>query len=86
MQFLDKQSFSDYDSATIEALQYQIKKNESSFIHLQYPKNDLYTLGLLVAYFYYFACYSSWLRGYDVLNDPPFAEFDRLIWKFIKKT
>ena len=86
LQFLDKQSFSDYDSATIEALQYQIKKNESSFIHLQYPKNDLYTLGLLVAYFYYFACYSSWLRGYDVLNDPPFAEFDRLIRKFIKKT
>ncbi len=85
LQFLDKQSFSDYDSATLEALQYQIKKNESSFIYLQYPKNDLYTLGLLVAYFYYFACYSSWLRGYDVLNDPPFAEFDRLIWKFIKK-
>ncbi|NLJ48808.1 MAG: hypothetical protein GX428_04360 [Candidatus Atribacteria bacterium] len=85
LQFLNKQSFSDYDSATIEALQYQIKKNESSFIHLQYPKNDLYTLGLLVAYFYYFTCYSSWLRGYDVLNDPPFAEFDRLIRKFIKK-
>lgn len=85
LQFLNKQSFSDYDSATIEALQYQIKKNESSFIHLQYPINDFNTLGLLMAYFYYFSCYSSWLRGYDVLNDPPFAEFDRLIWKFIKK-
>ncbi len=85
LQFLDKRSFSDYDLATIKALQYQVKKNESSFIHLQYPRNDLHTLGLLVAYFYYFACYSSWLREYDVLNDPPYAEFDHLIRKFIKK-
>ena len=82
---LDNQSFSRYNQANIDALQYQIKKNGSSFINLQYPESDLFSLGLITAFFYYFSCFSSWLRGYDVLNDPPYAEFDRLIWRFLKQ-
>jgi len=82
--FLDKKRLFAYNEATIEALQHQIKKNGSSFIQLQYPNNDLFSFGLMEAFFYYYSCYSSWLKGYDVLNDPPFAEFDQLIWKYLR--
>jgi len=82
---LNNQPYSVFNQASLRALKYQIKKNSSSYIDLQYPDNDLYSLGLMTAFFYYFTCYGAWLRGYDILNDPPFAEFDRLIWRFLNQ-
>ncbi|MEN3187994.1 MAG: hypothetical protein ABDK94_04305 [Atribacterota bacterium] len=56
-----------------------------SWLELVYHQSGLEMVGQMVAFFHQWACYNAWLRGLDLLSDPPISGFEGMVRKFLKK-
>ncbi|MEI6157960.1 MAG: hypothetical protein WCP87_06300, partial [Atribacterota bacterium] len=75
------QSYHSLSETGFRGLTFFLQKKGIPSLTLHYPEHSLFSLGLLMSFFYLFICYNAWLRGNDVLNDPPLTGLDASIWE-----
>lgn len=82
---LDRASFYRFHRAEGSALLSLFQEEGVSWIELCYHRTDLEMVGQMVALFHQWVCYNAWLRGLDLLSDPPISGFESLVRRFLRK-
>lgn len=57
----------------------------ASFLEISYRIAGIEMVGQMVAFLHQWACYNAWLRGLDLLSDPPVSHLEVLMKSFLKK-
>lgn len=82
---LDRASFGQFHHAECLALLSVLREAEASFVEIQYLDTGPETVGQIVAFLHQWVCYNAWLRGLDLLGDPPVLGFESLVRSFLKR-
>ncbi|MGC8777945.1 MAG: hypothetical protein ACP5Q4_04635, partial [Candidatus Caldatribacteriaceae bacterium] len=83
---LDRVSFHHFHRAECLALLSILRGEEASVVELRYLDADIGVAGQIMAFLHQWVCYSAWLRGLDLLSDPPISRFEKLVRGFLKKS
>ncbi|MCX7668107.1 MAG: hypothetical protein N2Z84_04160 [Atribacterota bacterium] len=82
---LDRDSFYRFHQAEGSALLSLFQREGISWVELCCHQANLEMVGQMVAFVHQWACYNAWLRGLDLLSDPPISGFESMVKKFLRK-
>ncbi len=84
-QLLKRSCIDRFVEAEISTLHSFLRGEHVSSVDVSLQDTDIATIGQLIALFHQWACYNGWLRGLDLLSDPPIIHFEHLVRSRLRK-